>query len=204
MTTYKGVVGTGILSYAGDIPNALEGQVWFNSTAKDFRVLLVNPGSWATGGALNQARQRVGGAGTQTAAIAYGGDGGPAGEVNSTELYNGTAWTEVNNLNNGRAGLAGAGTQTAAIAFGGYAPPGDSDETEIWNGTNWTEVNDMNVSYADRMGFGTNTAAIATGGQPPIAALTEVWNGTNWTEVNDLNAARYQGSASGKLYFAKK
>ena len=60
----------------------------------------------------------------------------------------------------------------------------------------------MNVSYSDRMGFGTNTAAIATGGQPPIAALTEVWNGTNWTEVNDLNAARYQGSASGKLYTA--
>ena len=106
MSDYKEVHGTAVLSYAGDVPNVLEGQVWYNSTAGDFRVLLVNLGSWASGNNMNTGRSQLGGAGTQTAALAFG--GGP-GSKNETETYNGTAWTEVNNLNTARASLGGSG-----------------------------------------------------------------------------------------------
>ena len=62
-------------------------------------------GSWATGGALNYAREELSGAGTQTAAIAAAGqvpsDTSPRSRT-ETEIYNGTAWTEVNDVNNGR------------------------------------------------------------------------------------------------------
>ena len=53
---------------------------------------VVNAGSWASGGALNEARSSVGGVGTQTAALCFGGDhGGPTPEVANTETYNGTS-----------------------------------------------------------------------------------------------------------------
>jgi hypothetical protein len=63
---------------------------------------------------LNTARQSLGGVGTQTAALAFGGS-----PTDSTEEYDGTSWTASNNLNINRGELAGGGIQTAALAFGG-------------------------------------------------------------------------------------
>jgi hypothetical protein len=78
---------------------------------------VVTRGAWATGGSLNTAREKLGGAGTQTAALAFGGIA-PA-LTGATESYNGTTWTELNSLNTARRSLGGAGTQTAALGFGG-------------------------------------------------------------------------------------
>jgi hypothetical protein len=66
---------------------------------------------------LNTARIRLAGAGTQTAALAFGGN--PYSCSDATEEYDGTTWTQSNSLNTARYALAGAGTQTAALAFGG-------------------------------------------------------------------------------------
>jgi hypothetical protein len=57
------------------------------------------------------------GTGTQTAALAFGGDiPSPTG---ATEEYDGTNWATSNPLNTARRVLGGAGTQTAALGFGG-------------------------------------------------------------------------------------
>jgi hypothetical protein len=58
------------------------------------------------------------GAGTQTAALAFGGYTPPATTA-ATEEYNGSTWTSVNSMNTARRYVGGAGTQTAALAFGG-------------------------------------------------------------------------------------
>jgi hypothetical protein len=63
---------------------------------------------------MNTARINAG-AGTQTAALAFGGTS--TANTGATEEYDGTNWTTSNPLNTARSELAGAGTQTAAISI---------------------------------------------------------------------------------------
>jgi hypothetical protein len=81
---------------------------------------------------INTAREFIGGAGTQTSALGFGGN--TPGETGATESWNGTNWTNENDLNTNRYSLGGTGTQTAALAFGGFAPPFTA-ATEEWSGT---------------------------------------------------------------------
>ena len=58
-------------------------------------------GSWSSGGAINTPRAQIGGAGTQTSGLIFGGDTNPPAsgrESALNESYNGTAWTEVADL----------------------------------------------------------------------------------------------------------
>jgi hypothetical protein len=81
---------------------------------------------------LNTARAYLGGAGTQTAGLAFGGFG--SSYTGATEVYDGTSWTSnPAGLNTARNGLAGAGTQTAALGFGGDTPLYTA-ATEEWTG----------------------------------------------------------------------
>ncbi len=66
MTTYKGINGTAVQNYAGNIPNPEDGQVWYDSTNADFKYQYPNvtsAGAWSTGGALNTGRDQTMGAG---------------------------------------------------------------------------------------------------------------------------------------------
>lgn len=72
MATYKEKVGTAVVNYAGDYPGAVEGELWYDSTNKDFKYLYPNvtaAGSWRTGGSLNTARDGIGNAGSYTSAL---------------------------------------------------------------------------------------------------------------------------------------
>src|SRR5210317_1026145 len=202
MATYKQIRGTTVQNNAGDYTGAVQGQLWYNSTAGSFQFRnLTTVGSWSTGGALNTARFELGGVGIQTSALAFGGS--LPGTTAVTESYNGSAWTEVNDLNTARSALGDAGTSTSALGFSG--PPGSTPvQNESWNGTCWTEVADINVFRGDPGGAGSdNTSALMFGGGvpsgPELSALTESWNGTSWTEVADLNIARANQAGTGKL-----
>jgi hypothetical protein len=134
-----------------------------------------NGTSWTEVNNLNTARATLAGTGTQTAALAFGGEVSPNQQ---TESWNGTSWTEVNDLNLGRSNLGGAGTQTLALAFGGSPI---TAATESWNGTNWTNENNLNATRRQHTGTGLQTLALAFGGENPTAATlntTEEWNGT--------------------------
>ena len=154
---------------------------------------LYNGTSWTSNPTgLNTGRQNLGGAGTQTAALAFAGQNPPNAQ---TESWDGSSWTSVNSMNTGRASVGGCGIQTSALAFGGGGPA-VSAATESWNGTSWTSVNSLNTAREKPTGAGvSNTAALAFGGivyTPgfPGVAATESWNGTSWTSVNSLNTAR--------------
>ena len=154
-------------------------------------------GTWSSGNDMNEGRYAGGGAGTQSAALAFGGTPPITAD---TESYNGSAWSEVNELNTARQALAGVGTQPAALAVTGRSPPGTTynDAVEKWNGTSWTETGEINTARRDFAGMGTSTAGLVAGGEEPSnSAKTESWNGTSWTEVNDLATARgWTGSAT--------
>ena len=147
--------------------------------------------TWTEKGDLVDARIALGGAGTATAALAFGGDS--PGYPTATESWNGTSWTVVPaTLTEGKDSAAGFGLQTAAIYAAGYVgPPGNTTNVGSYNGTAWTEVNNINTARSYVYGCGIQTSGIIAGGSgPPYTAVAETWNGTSWTEVADLNTAR--------------
>jgi hypothetical protein len=123
------------------------------------------------------ARRYLAGAGTNTAALAFGGFPGP---LSCVESYNGSTWTAGGALGTARYCFTGAGaSNTAALAFGGNSPNGAC--TESYNGTSWTAGGAMATARRGLAGAGTNTAALAFGGFSTAnvnVACTELW-GTN-------------------------
>jgi hypothetical protein len=71
--------------------------------------------TWTGGGNMGTARQELGGAGIQTAGLAFGGY--TTAVTAATEEYDGSAWTGGGNLGTARNFLAGAGTQTAGLGI---------------------------------------------------------------------------------------
>ena len=116
MAEYKGIKGFNIQTVSSDPPAPFVGEVWYNSTSTTVKYFAVLTAAWATGGNLTTGRSDFHGAGTQTAALVFGGTAPPS--KNATEEYNGTAWTNGGNLGTGRVSLSGAGTQTAGLAYG--------------------------------------------------------------------------------------
>jgi hypothetical protein len=84
---------------------------------------------------LNTARGYLGNAGTNTAALAFGGQ---LVWTAATESWNGTSWTEVNDLNTARRILAGAGYSNISFSFWWFNSTCKLTATELWNGTSWT------------------------------------------------------------------
>ena len=134
----------------------------------------------------------VTGAGTQTAALAFGGQSPGSPAVDSTEEFGGTSWTSGGALNTAKNSSAGAGTQTAAFKV-------HTTTHEQYNGSSWTETTEINNSRSVFAGAGTTTASLVFGGENPSTQLanTESWNGTAWTEVADLSSAQYFNSGAG-------
>jgi hypothetical protein len=132
--------------------------------------------SWATGGNLISARQRLSAAGTQNAGLAFGGYCAPA-SLACTEEYDGTSWTAGGALITARQQLAGAGTQNAGLAFGGGSPNGAC--TEAYNGTSWTAAGAMITARCFLGGEGSQDSALAFGGylSPVARACTEEFTG---------------------------
>ena len=122
MADYKTLHGTHIEVVASDPSNPIDGQLWYNTTSQTMKGRILSAAAWASGGNLNTARSLMGSAGTQTAALAVGGDSGspppPGRDLAITESYNGSAWSEVGDLNASRRRISSTGTSTSAIAAG--------------------------------------------------------------------------------------
>src|SRR6056300_782354 len=143
MATYKEIRGTAVQSIDGEPDNPLKGQLWYDTVDAEFKYKeQVVGNAWSTANPLNTARYYAGGAGTQTAGLAFGGNT-PTVTAN-TEQYDGTSWTEVNDLNTAKSETSGLGIQTSALSIGGSDPTGVQNES--WNGTSWTELADLNTA----------------------------------------------------------
>ena len=173
---------------------------------------VITGGAWASGGNLGTARNRIGGAGTQTAGLAFGGSVSPGGGeptvTNLSESYNGSSWSEGNNLGTSRYGVQGCGPQTAALAVGGVINPnsgtGATRDTEEYNGTSWTAQPDTANNFYLEGVAGIQTAAVirsGAGGPPgPAGNYTEEYNGSSWSaNPGTIGTARYAGSFVGTL-----
>lgn len=201
MTDYAGIFGGRVDYVSSDPSNPFLGQVWYNSTSATLKYQgVTTTASWASGGNLGTGRYAPGGAGTQTAGLAFGGGPVPVGGT-ATEKYDGTSWsTNPTGLNTGRASLIGVGTQTAALAAGGFTTVA-TNVTEKFNGTSWTSnPTGLNTTRYELGGSGIQTSGLAFGGYTGAAysTATETFNGTSWsTSPGNLNTARSQISGNG-------
>jgi hypothetical protein len=82
---------------------------------------------------------QLGGVGTQTAALGFGG-GTPSTASTLTEEYNGSSWTASGNMLIAKVALGGAGTQTAGLAFAGNFPVTATTEEYSPAGTQTTKT----------------------------------------------------------------
>ena len=146
MADYKAIKGHHLQSVSSDNATIQLGDIWYNSTLGKIRVGKATAAAWASGGNMNTARESLGGAGTQTAGLGYGGL--PQCHAEKTESYDGSSWTEVSDLNTARAWLGAAGISTAGLAYGGESTL--HAVSELWNGSGWTEVGDLN-SYVSNL-----------------------------------------------------
>ena len=198
MTTYNEIKGDIIEVVPSDPANPGEGDIWYNSTVGVLKGNGFIPGTWASGGTLNTARDTYQGGsrnGTQNASRTFGGY--DTANVANNESYNGTAWSEEADVGTGRRGGGGAGTSDAALFMGGINPPATTNTfTEEWNGSSWTAVNNMGTGRNDFGSTGTQTAALVAGA-PPYAGTTEEYDGTNWTAGGTMNAGIINGPSCG-------
>jgi hypothetical protein len=74
MADYKGIKGFKVQYLSADPSDPIIGQTWYNSTSKDLKYTgATAAGAWATGNNMGTARYSLQVAGTQTAALAFGG-----------------------------------------------------------------------------------------------------------------------------------
>jgi len=208
MATYSKDKGINVKTYSSDPPNASpsawEGKLYYNSSDGQFKFQTLGVGAWASGNNLNSSYAQRGGAGIQTAAVTFGGQGSPSVSPRlrgETEKYDGTSWTESGDLNTDRRYVGGAGaSSTAAIAYGGYTDDSVA-VAETFNGSSWTEVGDMNTARQAFASCGaSSTAALGFGGtNDPLGVndRTEQWDGSSWTEITEFNTARRLFAAAG-------
>ena len=161
-----------------------------------------NGTSWTESGDLPTGTERAGGAGIQTAGLAFAGRSGAGTSVCAeTYEYDGSSWTDGGDYGVVAMNPFGFGTQGAAVGAGGYNSNPNIAEAYTYNGTAWTD--DGNINTARGYGAAAGTSGTegqiggGTTGDDTASAVTEQYNGTSWTEVADLNTALYQSSGSG-------
>ena len=199
-----GILGTGAWASGGAVGTArtmasagtqtanviFAGQLSNPPYANQSVVEEYNGSSWSEVTNYPTSVGNLGGTGTQTAALAFGG----YPNVTATNEYDGTNWTSVGSLSTGRELLAGIGIQTAAFGAGGYirGPETFTTAVESYNGSSWTSAPSLNTGKYGRAGVGTTSAGLVGGGNPSSNA-TEEYNGSSWTTVNNRP---YSGSSA--------
>jgi hypothetical protein len=206
MAEYINIRGQNIEVVASDPANPTQGQIWYNSTSNTLKGLgVTTSASWASGGAMPTVIRRNTGAGTQTAAISFGGYVEPP-YTNATYLYNGATWSTGNSMSVARSATqqgAQNATQTTALCYGGGNPGAPTAPTavEAYDGTSWTAGTSLPAGRFEASGTGTQTALLSAGGNSPETTDGLEYDGTTWTTGGSLSTAR-RGLAGGGLQTA--
>jgi hypothetical protein len=198
MSTYRKIHGRSIQAVTTDpTGDVAEGQVWYNTSSDTFKSVIASK-AFVSSTPYPTAIFGNMGAGTQTAALSFGGTADPSTPSSPLVLtleYNGSGWTTGGDMSQKRRNGFGFGTQTAALGSTGYTYP-YTNKTEHYNGTSWTNGGNYPVSYELAGGCGTQTAGLACGGGPAgtdasFPGLSNEYDGSSWTaSPGGLNTGR--------------
>jgi len=201
MATYYGTYGQKVQYLSSDPPAPQLGQVWYNSTSATLKVRSATAASWASGGNMNTARYQATNFGTQTSALA---NGGQSPTQTTSEIYNGTSWSPTTGSNIPRAGACSFGeSSSSGVIVGGYRSGGGFEDNqttnETWNGSSWTQNPVTNFRHGSNGGAGTATSGLVAGYTPGPNNnnKSESWNGSSWTNTPNLNTGSDEKMVAG-------
>jgi len=179
-------------------PTLTDGLVWYNSASNVLKVAR-NIGAWSAGGTFPSGDYGMGGAGTLSAGLCWGGATGS--RSNRSVEYDGTSWAAGNNLLVSIKFSKGFGIQTAAVSAGGDVGSGGVDSTYEYDGTSWTAGNGIGTTYSTSQSFGILTAGVLAGGivGGSIAVTTKEYDGTSWGVGGDMATGSKDGASAGIL-----
>ena len=141
--------------------------------------------TWSEQNNLSTARGEIAGFGTQTAAVAFGGEATPGfNQTNAVEEYDGSSWTSGNNFPTGNLKDGqGTGILTAGLAWSGNGSLSPMYTlTSEYDGTNWTSGGAYPEAVISAGGSGTQTAGLGMGGYTTERSSdSKEYNGSSWT-----------------------
>ena len=157
---------------------------------------------------MNLARIHLSGFGTQTAAVAAGGQTDAPSSPTQTETWDGTSWA-ISSATLASGGAAQSamrvGTSTRGVVAGGYNPS-ISNATQIYDSSTnvvtsaaWASGNNMPGTFYGFCGggVGTQTASLSMGGNDVVATINK-YDGSSWTaNPSGLNTGRRSGASFG-------
>jgi hypothetical protein len=199
MSTYKAIHGNNIPIRSADPSDPIRGEVWYNSTSKELKVLGFNTnGAWSTGGTMNTARGGFyGGAGASK-------DDGLIGGTNPTavEQYDGTSWTTKSSPGSSATQRTWWGDSSSAAAqVSGLIWPTIQQITEEWDGSSWTSGGGFPTAiYTGGATGSLNDAIYWQGFTSPGAEsnFSATYNGTSWTNAPNVpESSAYSPSGFG-------
>jgi hypothetical protein len=121
--------------------------------------------TWSGTGGLLAVRAICAGAGTQTAALAAGGQAPLVGHLTSCETFNGTSWASGTALPVIRSAHTAFGTQSNLIIAGGNNNSvAASAGVNSWNGTAWSTLSNSNYTSLTAAYCGGTTAGFIVSG----------------------------------------
>jgi len=178
MTDYRTIQGSAVQSRTAST-GLIEGEIWYDSSAGNFKLEAFDSGVWSTGGAYPTGLYGMAAGGSTPDAVAYGGGTGPTPSYsNQSATYNGTSWTAAPTVPFTHSLGGGTGPGAAAIGGGGDGnAPGAFAE---WDDSSWTATPTMGKNAYQCRLAGTQTAAVAAGLYYDSSAQT--WNGTTWSD----------------------
>ena len=174
----------------------------YTGTAYSAATEKYNGTTWTSSGSYPEGITTTMLFGSQTAAVAAGGEPAAAGYRSAlVNSFNGSTWTSATSIPSARSAGGAIGTQTAGLVMGGsptYSPFVATNATLKYNGTTWTTSGNLSAAKV-RMGCsgaGTQTAGLIAGGSTTGNAgqgalnTSESYDGTSWTTSPNINTAR--------------
>lgn len=135
-------------------------------------------------------QHKLGGAGTQTAALGVAGETPPGTDLTTSYEYNGSTWTAGNACNVPGYDALVFGTSAGAHMACLTGPPTNL-ETEEYDGTNWTASATAIRSQNQGGASGTYPIGLIFGGASSAPSTsTQGWDGTAWSTRPSLSTAR--------------
>jgi len=204
--------GTGATSgvfFSGFSPGAPD-DGFSNTEEFNFTAMTVTAGAWASGTNFPEKTTSGGGAGTNTAALTFGGNPPSAGNLDKSYEYDGSTWTAEATLSDKTAGSmsgqTGFGVQTAAVACADNSggPPYTYVATIEYDGSSWANGEDRPGDRYSSATCGILTAGLTFGGRATPGPggsfafnTTLEYDGTDWTSGGNMNTGRDNFSGSG-------
>lgn len=181
-----------------------EGNLFYNTTTNKLNMTVLSGGIFSVLSNLPTRGVMGEGAGTENAAIIWGGNFlGPVQNVSCE--YNGSAWSAGGSLTAYQYRQSGAGTQNATISYTGGGPL-NWGCTHLYNGSTWSTTTALSPGreFGSTSKLGTQNATVAFSGCPStFNKRSDEFNGSAWSAGGTIaptyNPFAGQGHGTGTL-----